>query len=230
MAEATIGLKSGTTRLILVPALITLGITILRLTGELQHWSKAFFNPEAGGPWSVVGITWLAPLFGIYFALELIRGGQGPRSAWMALGFAVLGVGLVIGLGHLGSHMHVQQSFQERLVFTWIILILAALATRPGWPALFKTMLAYGLGARIPVAVVMFLAFRGNWGTHYDALPSDMPAGWGFWPKFLWLGLIPQLTFWVSFTIVTGMLLGGSAAVIVRYARRANGNQLGSNA
>ena len=36
-------------KLILVPALITLAVTLLRLTGELMHWSKALFNPAAGG-------------------------------------------------------------------------------------------------------------------------------------------------------------------------------------
>ena len=54
--------------LIAVPAAITLAITALRLTGEMLHWSPRFFSREAGGGLAVVGIAWLVPLFGIWFA------------------------------------------------------------------------------------------------------------------------------------------------------------------
>ncbi len=47
----------------------------------------------------------------------------------------------------------------------WSAFALAAIVTLPGWPALFKTLLAYGYAARIPVAIVMFFAFRGNWAS-----------------------------------------------------------------
>ena len=67
--------------LILVPAGITLGVTILRLVGELNGWSPALFNSEAGGGGAIVGITWLVPVFGIYFALKLARSGAAPTSA-----------------------------------------------------------------------------------------------------------------------------------------------------
>ena len=43
------------------------------------------------------------------------------------------------------------------------------------WPALGRTLLAYGLAARIPVALLMLVAMLGNWGTHYDARPSYPP-------------------------------------------------------
>ena len=32
-------------KLILVPAVITLAVTLLRLLGELLHWSTVLFNP-----------------------------------------------------------------------------------------------------------------------------------------------------------------------------------------
>ena len=35
--------------LILVPSLITLAITILRLVGELENWSPRYFGKAAGG-------------------------------------------------------------------------------------------------------------------------------------------------------------------------------------
>jgi hypothetical protein len=36
-------------QLILVPSIITLAITILRLVGELQHWPAPWFSTTAGG-------------------------------------------------------------------------------------------------------------------------------------------------------------------------------------
>ncbi len=39
----------ATRRLILVPAIITLAVTLLRLTGELQGWSPKLFNADPGG-------------------------------------------------------------------------------------------------------------------------------------------------------------------------------------
>src|SRR5574337_2123095 len=71
MAEPASGSNLGVTRLILVPSLITLAVTIVRLVGELQHWSPPFFNASAGGGAAVVGIVWLPIIFGPYFALKL---------------------------------------------------------------------------------------------------------------------------------------------------------------
>lgn len=42
------GTKS-TWQMIQIPAVITVVITLLRLIGELQHWSPRFFNPDPGG-------------------------------------------------------------------------------------------------------------------------------------------------------------------------------------
>ncbi len=207
-------------RLILVPALITLAVTLLRLAGELLHWSKAWFNPEAGGPLSIVGIVWLGPVFGIYFAVRLGGSGEAPASRWRAVGFAALGAVIVVGSTFLSVVLHIQRSFYGRLIYFWAAFVLAALATFPGWPALFKTMLAYSVAARLPVAIVMFFAFWRNWGTHYDAPPPDVPAGMALLPKYLWLGFVPQLTFWVGFTVVTGMLFGTvGAAIAIRSGR-----------
>jgi hypothetical protein len=221
MADSSSGNRSSIFRLILVPGIITLAATFLRLVGELQHWPKVLFNPEAGGPWSIVGITWLAPIFGIYFAARLSSGGQGPASAWRASGRAILAVAVIIALAYLGSVQHIEKSFTGRLIYIWLVIAIAALLALPGWPALFKAMVAYGYAARIPVAVLMLLAFRGNWGTHYDALPPDMPPGFGLWGKYFLLGLFPQLIFWVGYTVVSGMLLGSITAAVFRLIRRA---------
>jgi hypothetical protein len=221
MADFPSGNRSSTLRLVLVPGLITLAVTLLRLVGELQHWPKVLFNPAAGGPWSIIGITWLAPIFGIYFAARLCSSGQAPASPWRAMGCAILAVIVIIALSYLGSVLHMQRSFTGRLIYIWMVIVIAALVTLPGWPALFKVMLAYGYAARIPVAVLMFFALRGNWGTHYDALPPDLPPGYGFWGKYLMLGFFPQLIFWVGYTVVSGMLLGSITAALLRLVRPA---------
>src|SRR2546428_3303040 len=57
MAETNSDRRVSITRLILVPGLVTLGVTILRLVGELQHWSKTLFNPAPGGGGGLVGIV-----------------------------------------------------------------------------------------------------------------------------------------------------------------------------
>ena len=90
------GGDSPTMRLVLVPALISLVVTLWRLTGELLTWSTVFFNPEAGGVGAIIGITWLAPIFGIYFALHLAKNGDAPSSWGKAIGLVVLGFFLLV--------------------------------------------------------------------------------------------------------------------------------------
>lgn len=197
-------------RLIFVPTLISLVVTLWRLTGELLAWSESWFNPEAGGSGSIVGITWLAPIFGGYFGLQLSKRGVAPASWTKAFSLALLGFVILFVGGWFQAPIYVQ-SYQAGLIYIWLVGVIAAAVQYPVWPALFKTLLAYGLAARVPVVVIMFLALWGDWGTHYDALPRAFP-GLGWFAKFLWLGLFPQILFWVGFTIVTGMLFGVAAA------------------
>jgi len=83
--------RLSTAHLILVPAIISLAVTSLRLVGELQHWSKTYFNTEVGGGGAIVGMTWLAPIFGIYFTIRLAVN-ERPCSALRAIAFGILGV------------------------------------------------------------------------------------------------------------------------------------------
>lgn len=209
-------------QLILAPALISFAVTIFRLAGELAHWSQKYFNTAVGGGGSIVGITWLAPIFGAYFAARLVRAGAGPRSAWRAMAFAALGAAVLIGGSSLGGALPSVSGFYARLVYIWVVFALAGIVTLPGWPALFKLQLAYAYAARIPVVLVMFLAFQQGWVTHYSATPRDTPPGIALWPKFLWLGFFPQLTFWIGFTLVSGMLSGGVVAALARLFKRSS--------
>lgn len=204
------GKFNGVARLILWPALITLGVTLLRLTGELRHWSRPYFDPQG----AIVGITWLAPVFGIYFAVRLVRAGRGPESYGKAVGFSLLAAVVAVG-GFLYGSSLTRATFHEFLLCLWSASALGAVLTLPAWRSLFKALVAYAYAARIPVVIIMFLAMRSNWGTHYDAAPSSVSFA-GLWSKFLWLSFFAQLVFWVGYTVVSGMLLGSLAAALMR--------------
>jgi hypothetical protein len=111
--------------------------------------------------------------------------------------------------------------FPGKVAVGYLIMAAAAVLQLNPWPALAKALLAYGYAARIPVAIVMYLAIQGSWGTHYDAFgPADKGA-MDFWPKYAALGLEPQLIFWVVFTVIIGTLFGTIAAAIARRSKPA---------
>jgi hypothetical protein len=212
-------------RLILVPAVITLAVTLLRLVGELQGWSTALFN-RGDKPFSpsLVGIVWLVPVFGAWFGWKLTRAGSGPGSLGRAFGLALAAVAVLPLAGFLApkagivpEHMWrpnvpLTESFTILSVFVVVFFVGIAIAVL-AWPALGRTLLAYGLAARIPIALLMLVAMLGNWGTHYDARPSYQMSALGWWVA---IGLVPQLSFWMWYTIVFGTLFGIVAAAIAR--------------
>ena len=204
-------------QLIMVPALVTLAITILRLVGELQHWSKLFFNTSPGGGLAVIGISWLPFIFGPYFAVKLARMGKGPANLAKTLRFSVVGFLFVLGGGVLGA--------VQKLHFPGkTVVVLAAVLIGIGlqvigwiaWPSLFKTLLAYAYAARIPVAILMYFALSGQWGTHYDAIAPNYNGPTALWPEFAFIGLLPQLIGWPLYTLVVGSSFGAIAATIAR--------------
>lgn len=211
MAENT-NREVSTTSLILIPALISLAITILRLVGELQHWSETFFNPKPGGPGSIVGIAWLAPIFGIYFAIKLSNSGQGSLSPGKGILMVILGVVLVVVVLIIASKTLPQTSPATLLVIAVALVVAAFLQQRP-WPALFKALLLYGLAARIPVAIVMLIAINKGWGTHYDVAPPNFPET-SWFMKWVLIGAIPQFLMWIPFTIISGTLFGQITAAL----------------
>src|SRR5712691_7636972 len=181
-------------KLVLVPALITLAVTLLRLTGELMHWSKALFNPAAGGGGAIVGIAWLVPVFGIYFGLKMAGAGLAPAAVGPAIGYSLLGFAVVPALGFAAVKLGglSPQGFGLFAVLIVLAIVGAVIAYR-AWPALGRVLLAYGLAARVPVAIVMLVAILGNWGTHYDVTQPNFPAMSPI-AKWLLIGLLPQLT------------------------------------
>jgi len=205
-----------TWRLLAVPALITLGVTALRLYGELQRWSPALFRREPGGVGAIVGIIWLAPLFGAYFAVRLVKRGAGPASPGKALARAGAGMGLLMASGLVTVLLW--PPFKVQVVVVAVVAAVAVALQFPAWPALIKTLLLYAVAARVPVVALMFLAIKGGWGTHYDAFPPGFPLTEPF-ERWLWGGLAVQMTLWVGNTVLLGALAGSIAARLMSAGR-----------
>ncbi len=217
--------KISVWKLIAVPVLISVLMTILRVTGEVRHWSERWFSTATGGfdptgvSW-VFGMTWLAVPFGVYFAWRLLRAGAGVRLG-RASGMAVLGIAVIFASRLVLPWVPI--GFPRILLVIWGVMAAAALLQLFGWPELFRVLLAYGVASRIPVVIVYFAAMAGDWRTHYDYV--DMPPQFQMEliPRFLWLGFFPQLIFWVGFTIVAGSVTGSLTAVALRARRPAAG-------
>lgn len=203
--------------LVTVPAVVTLAVTLLRLAGELLGWSPRFFSRQAGGAGAVVGIIWLVPIFGAYFGWKLAQSGSAPR-ALRVIGHALLALAVVVGSAMLGGAV-LKLPRTTQFVVIFLACCGAAWIAHRGWPALGRTLLAYGLAARVPVILVMLVAIFANWGTHYDVAPPDFPEMAPI-PKWFLIGVLPQLFLWVPATIFLGALFGGFALLFAGRGRQ----------
>ena len=214
MAQTNSGSRVSIAHLILIPSVITLAVTILRLVGELNNWSEFWFSRKAGGGGSPIGISWLVPIFGIYFALKLAKDGEGPSSAGRAIGFSLLGLVVFVAAMAIPVVIFKEPGSLGMIATASAGCIVTILVLRSSWPALFKTLLAYAFAARIPVAILMFIAIRGNWGTHYDVPPNDHFPAMSWLMKWLLIGALPQLFIWIAFTVSVGLVFGSAAAAV----------------
>jgi hypothetical protein len=199
--------------LLVVPAVITLAITLLRLAGELLGWSPTFFSRAPGGAGAVIGIVWLVPVFGIYFGWALARGGTAPGTR-RVIGHSLGAVALVTASA-LTATVILGLGLNERFAVIFLAAVVAAGLAYRGWPALGRALLAYGLLARLPVVIVMLVAIFAGWGTHYDVPPPNFPETTPFL-KWVYIGLLPQLLLWVPFTMFVGALFAGFTLIAVR--------------
>ena len=133
------------------------------------------------------------------------------RSAGKAILFALLAlVAFAAGgfvLGKFGS--------SPVSLLGFLLFLAAAVIPAAGWKDLFKVLFAYALSARIPVAILMFFAIQGNWHTHYDVAPRNFPQDVSTMTKFVEIGLLPQLTLWIGFTVAVGVLVGSIVAALL---------------
>ena len=210
MSDTNSHTELSISRLIGGPSVITLAVTLVRLVAELGHWSKTWFNPEPGGFLAVVGIVWLVPVFGVYFALRLSAVGQGPERVGHAIGHAVLAAILLV-IGFYLFNRGIIQGLRG-VVVMWTLAALSAAIQFPTWRRLFRVLLAYAYAARLPVAIVMAVATWADWHTHYS---TAQPGESKLLTYFLF-GFVAQLVWWVAFTVVVGSLFGTMATWVLR--------------
>jgi hypothetical protein len=105
------------------------------------------------------------------------------------------------------------------LVVFAVASVVAVVVAVKAWPELGRVLVAYGLAARIPVAIVMLIAIFANWGTHYDVPPTPDFPEMAPLVKWFWIGFLPQMTVWIAFTVVVGMLFGLIAVAIAHRGR-----------
>ena len=202
-------------RLIVVPSIITLVLTLIRLTGELFHGPEILFNCSAGGGAAPLGISWLAFVFAAYFAVRLQSAGDAPAGAGKAIGLTILSLLFVIAGNLLLFPVGQGKGSSAAFISGMAVVIAGLYVMRAGWPGYWKAMLGYAVAARVPVIVVMLFAIRGNWGTHYDAPPHTMDILWTSWfNKWVDIGLLPQLFFWTPYTVVFCGLFGVIVAAL----------------
>lgn len=206
-------------KLVLIPAVITLVVTVLRLVGELQGWSFAG-STEAGAP-SILGIFWLIPIFGFYFGMKLARSGRGPSAAGKAallhLGVLAAMVGWFLGaMSYFGVDMEDPSTMpgDNEMMIISVGNLLLAMLTVFAWGAAFRTNLLYALLARIPVIVVIYLDKMYEWDTHYAKFPEGSPM-LSREPMEQAFGMtMAQVAMWIPATIILGGLCASLGAML----------------
>lgn len=209
--------------LVLVPALLTLAVTVLRLVGEINGWNPAIFGrPEAGGGFAPLGISWLIFLFGLWFGIRLQRADKGPRSHTRALVISLVAIGVVAGGMPALQALDVmwfpdEKNPGEARGMQWMMALMAGgcLVSALAWGRAALVLLVYGILARIPVVVVTWIALgQPDWNTHYTKIPPFFTnVAEADRASFL---LLPQATFWPGLTVLIGTAMACLGALLVR--------------
>ncbi len=207
----------STARVIAVPALISIAVTSLRLVGELLHWPNPLVNSDVCGK-AILGVVWLVPIFGTYFGVKLFHAGDAPQRFARPVVLAISALALKpTGTFVMESH---GMTYAPRLSMNFIVTLIGLVLSAMAWPTLSKALLVYGYLSRIPVGIVQYLAMRGRWGTHYDALDPGFPFI-GFWPTFLRVSFVPNIFFMEAYTVIVGVVVGIAAVAILGRVRPA---------
>jgi len=222
MNGTTSGSSVSIGKLILIPSIITLVITILRLVGELQHWPAPWVSSAAGGGAAIIGISWLPFIFGPYFAWKLAAAGDGPASSGKAIGMSAAGLAVFI-VGSIGFGIGLAKHMTPVVLLGFALTLASAFVPRSGWRSFGNALVAYAFAARIPVLIVMYIAMSANgghgWGTHYDVAGPEFVVT-SFAQKFIDLAVLPQMSLWIGWTAVIGGLFGTIVTAVFHPGKR----------
>jgi membrane protease YdiL (CAAX protease family) len=112
----------GVLALVAGPALVTLAITLLRVTLEVKGGPAWLASKEAGGHFALLGISWLPIVFGPWFALRIGRAVDGWKARLGRLAAALVVYGYLARIpvfvlffvdSHYGWHTH-YSAFPEK--------------------------------------------------------------------------------------------------------------------
>ncbi|MBL8735003.1 MAG: hypothetical protein JNL12_01120 [Planctomycetes bacterium] len=198
--------------LLLVAAALTLVVTLLRLVGERQGWDPNWFSTEPGSPLNPFGIVWLVPVFGFLLGRRLAAAGKPPFVASFfvpAFGFVAM-----VGAGVFVLHHFDGDELKAAMQWLWIGSPCLALLALFAWPRAFFATLAYGLMARVPVALVQYFDVEHGWQTHYGKVHPKL-VGMDAASRHLFLAMA-QATQWLPFTILAGTACAALGAATVR--------------
>lgn len=214
------GKAPGILKLVLVPALLTLVVTVLRLYGELNAWDPFWVGTKAGGGGGgLIAITWLVLVFGFWFGIRLQRSGKGVAKPGRALLLGVVAFAVFAGLmagfhaADLVTFPNEEHPVEARgALYVLIACAAGSLVSFVAWGRAALTLLVYAIFARIPVLVVTWLAIDKQWDTHYAKVaPGFLPPPADQTFNFL---MTPQISFWPAFTIMAGTILACLGALL----------------
>lgn len=199
--------------MIAFPAMVALAVTVVRLIGELKGWNPAYFSKEAGGGGALVGISWLIPIFGVVFALQLASAGEWPASRGRAILLPLIAMALLAGSFYAISKFVPASDASKFVGASAIASVVCTGIAWFGWPKLARVAFCYGIASRIPVVAVMYLSITKNWDTHYSKGAKGMPEMAPL-EKWITIGVVPQMFMWIAITIILGGLFGGLALLL----------------
>lgn len=217
MSEPAAPRGAGVAGPVLIAAVLSLAIVVLRLYGELNIWDPKYFSTEAGGGQSLLGITWLVPLFGFWFGRRLAQGGHRPKSTGLALAMCVAGAALAAAIGWVSFGTELLGPADDLVTKVNVFFPATAvcgLLLLVAWPRAWTVLAIYGVLARIPVIVIQYLAFARGWHTHFNAADKKHPMDDATLNHLL---LLAQGLLWpFGFTVLVGGLFATIGALTVR--------------
>jgi hypothetical protein len=153
------------------------------------------------------------------------------RRHWVG---TAIGLSLVItGLRFTLEKVAAPETWTHPVGITWLapvvgaVFLTSARDEGKGFRAVLRALIAYALASRGAVALLIVAASTWRLGSHYDLSRVTDVWFWGGMHRFeagsfrqiLYLGVLPQLTFWVAYTVLTG-LMGAALAAALLSARR----------